>query len=261
MHAQIQSKGLQNAGRYAEARDILLSNKGRDLPSTWVLKARAEIALLELQAQMGRPRKALERLGSLAQVHESLTSRALSALAKAHRVVGDLEAAEHVARRIITAHPAPPMYILIDALLLSSEVADARGQETSAVEAATTAVQLAAADRVLLPFIPAGPRLRGLLDRHPALSNVWPLPVEDTPGRWARELPASPGGQQPSEALTEREVSILNWLTTTMTMAEIATELYVSTNTVKTHVAAIYRKLEATNRREAIARGRQLRLI
>ena len=42
-----------------------------------------------------------------------------------------------------------------------------------------------------------------------------------------------------------------------MTMAEIASELYVSTNTVKTHVAAIYRKLEANNRREAIARGRQ----
>ena len=46
-----------------------------------------------------------------------------------------------------------------------------------------------------------------------------------------------------------------------MTMAEIASELYVSTNTVKTHVAAIYRKLEASNRREAIARGRQLHLI
>jgi LuxR family maltose regulon positive regulatory protein len=46
-----------------------------------------------------------------------------------------------------------------------------------------------------------------------------------------------------------------------MTMAEIAAELYVSTNTVKTHVAAVYRKLEATNRREAIVRGRQLHLI
>lgn len=261
MHAQIQAKGLQNAGRYAEARDILLSNTGRDLPSAWVLQTRAEIMLLELQAQMGRPRKALERLESLAQVHESLTSRALLALAKAHSVAGDLEAAERVARRIITAHPSPPMYILIDALLVSAEVADARGQETSAVESATTAVQLAAADRVLLPFIPLTPRLRGLLDRHPALLGLWPLPLEDTPGRWARELPANPGDQQLAEALTEREVSILSWLTTTMTMAEIATELYVSTNTVKTHVAAIYRKLEATNRREAIARGRQLHLI
>jgi LuxR family maltose regulon positive regulatory protein len=42
---------------------------------------------------------------------------------------------------------------------------------------------------------------------------------------------------------------------------QVAAELYVSTNTVKTHVAAIYRKLEAQNRREAIARGRQLHLI
>src|SRR4029078_10509694 len=51
MHAQIQSKGLQNAGRYAEARDILLSNKGRDLPSTWALNARAHIELLDVVAQ------------------------------------------------------------------------------------------------------------------------------------------------------------------------------------------------------------------
>jgi LuxR family maltose regulon positive regulatory protein len=78
---------------------------------------------------------------------------------------------------------------------------------------------------------------------------------------WARELPADREHKQLAETLTEREISILNWLTTTMTMAEIAAELYVSTNTVKTHVAAVYRKLEATNRREAIVRGRQLHLI
>ena len=74
-------------------------------------------------------------------------------------------------------------------------------------------------------------------------------------------LPANREDQAPTELLNQREVSILNRLTTTLTMAEIAAELYVSTNTVKTHVAAVYRKLEATNRREAIVRGRQLHLI
>ena len=38
MQAQIQAKGLQNAGRYAEARDILLTDTGRELPSAWVLQ-------------------------------------------------------------------------------------------------------------------------------------------------------------------------------------------------------------------------------
>jgi LuxR family maltose regulon positive regulatory protein len=261
MAALIRAKALQSAGRYAEARDILLANTGRELPNTWVLRTRAEILLLELQAQMGKPRRAIERLESLVPVHESTAGRTLLALARAHWAARDVDAVSGVLRRIVTAHPAAPVPVLIDALLLSSEVADAEGHETRAVEAATTAVQLATADRIVLPFISAGPRLQGLLHRHAALTNLWPAALHDTPERWARALPAHREDNQLAEALTEREVSILNWLTTTMTMAEIASELYVSTNTVKTHVAAIYRKLEASNRREAIARGRQLHLI
>jgi LuxR family maltose regulon positive regulatory protein len=46
-----------------------------------------------------------------------------------------------------------------------------------------------------------------------------------------------------------------------MSASEIADELCLSVNTVKTHVAAIYRKLPATRRREAVLRARQLELI
>ena len=74
-------------------------------------------------------------------------------------------------------------------------------------------------------------------------------------------MPATSEDKALAEPLTKRELSVLSYLTTTMTMAEIAAELHVSTNTVKTHVAATYRKLEVQNRREAIARGRQLHLI
>ena len=73
MQALIRAKAYQSAGRYAEARDILLTNTGRELPSAWVLRIRADILLLELQAQMGKPQKAIERLESLARVHESMT--------------------------------------------------------------------------------------------------------------------------------------------------------------------------------------------
>jgi LuxR family maltose regulon positive regulatory protein len=261
MQALIRAKAYQSAGRYVEARDILLTTTGRELPGTWVLRIRADILLLELQSQMGKPQKAIERLESLARAHESMRSRAWLGVARAQYAARNVDAASQVLRRIVASHHAPPVPVLVDSLLLSAEIADTQGQETAAVEAATTAVQLAAAERMVLPFIPAGPRLKGLLHRHPALMSLWPAPLEDAPGQWARELPADREHRQLAEALTEREVSILNWLTTTMTMAEIATELYVSTNTVKTHVAAIYRKLEANNRREAIAHGRQLHLI
>nr|WP_304437881.1 helix-turn-helix transcriptional regulator [Terrabacter sp. Soil810] len=54
---------------------------------------------------------------------------------------------------------------------------------------------------------------------------------------------------------------VLRWLTTMMSVAEIADELCVSTNTVKTHVAAVYRKLGVAKRRDAVSRGRELRLL
>ncbi|HEU5000752.1 MAG TPA: LuxR C-terminal-related transcriptional regulator, partial [Lapillicoccus sp.] len=261
MLALIQAKALQSAGRYAEARDLLVANTGNGLPETWVPPIRARILLLELQGQLGRPLPTVERLAALARLQESTASRALLGAARARFAAGDVEGAAQEVRRIITAQPAPTVLVLIDTMLLSSEIADAQGHETAAVEAATTAVQLAAADRIVLPFIPAGPRVHALLRRHPALQNLWPAPLDDAPGQWARELPKEREDTHLAEPLTEREVSILNWLTTTMTMAEIGTELYVSTNTVKTHVAAIYRKLEVTSRREAIARGRALHLI
>ncbi|HWI01867.1 MAG TPA: LuxR C-terminal-related transcriptional regulator [Propionibacteriaceae bacterium] len=261
MAALVQAKALQIAARHAETFDVLSANKGRDLASAWNLRSRAEIMLLELEAQMGKPKKAVKRLESLAAASEWTANRALLALARAHLADRDLVAVDRLVRQIVTAAHAAPLLILIEALLLSAEVSDGQGEETTAVEAATRAVQLASAERIVLPFIATTPRIRGLLHRHPALADLWPAPIEGTPERWARELPANAENKDLAEALTEREESILKWLTTTMTMAEIATELYVSTNTVKTHVAAIYRKLEATNRREAIARGRQLHLI
>jgi LuxR family maltose regulon positive regulatory protein len=83
----------------------------------------------------------------------------------------------------------------------------------------------------------------------------WPVPLEG-PGR---ERVVSRSGLP--ESLTDRELSVLRWLTTMMSVAEIADELCVSTNTVKTHVAAVYRKLGVAKRRDAVSRGRELRLL
>jgi LuxR family maltose regulon positive regulatory protein len=46
-----------------------------------------------------------------------------------------------------------------------------------------------------------------------------------------------------------------------MSNADIAAELFVSVNTVKTHVKSIYRKLAATKRQDAVRRARQLQLL
>jgi LuxR family transcriptional regulator, maltose regulon positive regulatory protein len=69
--------------------------------------------------------------------------------------------------------------------------------------------------------------------------------------------PVVPG----TSGLTAAEQRILQLLPTHLTLSEIADELYISRNTVKSQVASIYRKLRSSNRTEAVREGRQLGLI
>ena len=61
--------------------------------------------------------------------------------------------------------------------------------------------------------------------------------------------------------LTDRELLVLRYLTSTLSNAEIASELYLSVNTIKTHQRMIYRKLGADGRRDAVRRARELRVL
>ncbi len=58
------------------------------------------------------------------------------------------------------------------------------------------------------------------------------------------------------EVLSPREFVVMTYLPTRMTNREIAAKLFISTNTLKTHVKAIYRKLDATSRSDALVKAR-----
>jgi DNA-binding NarL/FixJ family response regulator len=62
-------------------------------------------------------------------------------------------------------------------------------------------------------------------------------------------------------ALSKREMDVLHCLAQGMTSAQIASDLFISENTVKTHVRHILEKLEASNRAEAVSRAIQLGII
>ena len=64
-----------------------------------------------------------------------------------------------------------------------------------------------------------------------------------------------------SMALTAAEVRVLQLLPTHLSLGQIAEELHVSRNTIKTQVAATYRKLQAATRAEAVRRGHELGLL
>ena len=79
------------------------------------------------------------------------------------------------------------------------------------------------------------------------------LPLE----RLQRLITGRPRSQALPEPLTDREVAVLQLLQGTLSLREIAGELHLSANTIKTHAQAIYRKLGVSTRRDATMRGRE----
>ncbi|MER7008184.1 LuxR C-terminal-related transcriptional regulator [Dactylosporangium sp. NPDC000555] len=75
--------------------------------------------------------------------------------------------------------------------------------------------------------------------------------------------PPPPAARGPGERpeLTQAESSVLGMLVGFLTVGEIAGELHLSPNTVKTHIAAVYRKLGVHRRRDAVRRARELELL
>ncbi len=91
--------------------------------------------------------------------------------------------------------------------------------------------------------------------------------VPDPPGvllaRLGR-LEHEAAGRRPAalaDPLTEREGAVLSLLQGTLSLREIAQELHLSANTIKTHTQAVYRKLGASTRRDAVEKGREAGLL
>ncbi|MYW63344.1 hypothetical protein GTY65_04515 [Streptomyces sp. SID8379] len=74
-------------------------------------------------------------------------------------------------------------------------------------------------------------------------------------------VPQAQSGAPPLQPLTVRQLAVLSRLDGEVPLRQIADGLYVSHNTVKSHVRAVYRKLGACSRAEAVARGRELGLV
>jgi DNA-binding NarL/FixJ family response regulator len=70
-----------------------------------------------------------------------------------------------------------------------------------------------------------------------------------------------PKSDQPAPLLSEREREVLEAIATGSTNREIAQRLYLSPHTVKEHTSALYRKLGARNRAEAVRRAQQIGLL
>jgi ATP/maltotriose-dependent transcriptional regulator MalT len=79
--------------------------------------------------------------------------------------------------------------------------------------------------------------------------------VADLLGALCRPAPPTSESAWLAEPLTESETRILHYLATHLSAREIAVELYVSANTVKTHIRHLYQKLGVHSRCEAVHRA------
>lgn len=147
-------------------------------------------------------------------------------------------------------------------LLAQARREQASEQESAGVAALESALVLAAPEQLRQPFLSASSWLRPLLaTRIEQGTEALDFAVE----LLARLSGGGSGNRAQSRALlvplTARETNVLRYLASTLTTKEIAQKLYVSVNTVKTHQRAIYQKLGASDRRAAVAHGRELGLI
>ncbi len=145
----------------------------------------------------------------------------------------------------------------LHAWLIAALAQHGLGRFDLASEALEQALALAATEGYRRPFM-AGFPLRRLLERHLARPTAYGPLVAELLDALAQGGEAPPGLLEP---LSERERAVLRLLPALLSNPEIAGELFVSVNTVKTHIKTIYRKLDVTSRRDAVVRARELRLI
>lgn len=140
---------------------------------------------------------------------------------------------------------------------------DRAGARDRAFERCSEAVELASEQGLRRVFLDAGPEVLALVrahHEHAPTAFVRSILDRDL-GRDLDGRPASPRVAGLVEQLTDREMAVLHYLPTRLSNAEIAARLYVSINTVKTHLKHVYRKLDVDSRDGAIDRAVSLGLL
>jgi LuxR family maltose regulon positive regulatory protein len=234
-------------------------------PPSW-LRDRVVVELATLRIAQSRPDDAVAIVDGLPEPHI-----ARAELVRARAVL--LGAGSRFAPRAdaIADDPSAPPDLRVDAALSRAGLMLDHGDVPAAVAEVRHAWRLAEPEQLRRPFHDAGRALRRLLRSNPALQPVaaWlgrsTSTVVELRRPAARPLrPARPARSQPAvtvEALTERETEVLRLLSELLSTEEIGAAMFVSVNTVRTHIRSILRKLDVSRRNEAVRRARELALV
>jgi LuxR family maltose regulon positive regulatory protein len=209
---------------------------------------------------------ALAAVAAAARAGREVPLEAAVVLAEAWVLAGDRIEARRALTPALAALHAVPERTRLQAWLVDARLKYASGDPVRGRRSLESALRLGEQEQLRLPFAMARTWLRLVLWRDPALAHAHRQLLEPgliSPPGWgpAHQVPSA--GAEPAliTHLSEREREVLRNVARMLSSAEVATEMYISVNTVKTHLKSIYRKLDAVNRRDAVRRARQLELI
>jgi LuxR family maltose regulon positive regulatory protein len=217
----------------------------------WLAAAQARLGMTdEARATLTGFSAEPERMGP---IHNA---RAVICIADA-----DPATAVEVLRDIRETTPPIDAFTLVEAHLLAGTAHLHLGDRHAAAAAAEAALAAAEPDRLIFPF--AMTAATQLLDALPGHETAHGALLADILDLLRGSGPAGTDRQRssPIEDLSPTELRVLRYLPTNLTRPEIARELYVSINTVNTHIRNIYSKLGARDRSSAVQRARGLRLL
>jgi LuxR family maltose regulon positive regulatory protein len=257
--AQVRARIHAVRGDPVTALEILRAGEAdRKLPP-W-LRATAAMIESDVWLRLGEPtraRKALKSVGSNGVADPAI------GLARLELALGEpTEALRAIAGFLADDDDAVMPVSRTEAWAVDAIARDAIHDEPGALRAIERALDLAEPRGFSNPILRHGAPVRSLLRRriakgtaHRAFAGELLSILEQEPAR------RHSNGDALLEPLSDRELVVLRFLPTMMSNAEIAGEMFVSVNTVKTHLKHIYRKLDVSERRSAVRRGRELHLL
>jgi len=254
----VAASGALAEGRPAVATQIIARARSGSSVPAW-LDEQLSLAESRAYAAAGDIQAALTAAGRVGTSPEAAVT-----LARAWAVAGDGEAAQRALAPALAADGQAPDPVRVQAWLVDARLGYDSGDDGRGRRSLACALRLAEREQFRLPFVLERDWLGAVLRRDPELAGCHRLLLAPALGQDQLPAPADPAGQPPvliTEPLTEREREVLVHVSGMLNTAEVAEEMYISVNTVKTHLRNIYRKLAAAHRSEAVRRARQLQLI
>jgi LuxR family transcriptional regulator, maltose regulon positive regulatory protein len=257
--AQVRARIHAFRGDSVTAMEVLRGGGVTETLPPW-LRVSAAMIESDLWMELGEPARAR---GSLLAVESAELSDTAVGIARLELVLGEPDAAlRAVADFVADEREALMPVSQTEAWTIAAIARDTIHDEPGALRALERALDLAEPRGYSQPILRHGAPVRSLVRRlivkgtaHRAFAGELLTALEN------RTATGDSSGAPLLEPLSEREVAVLRFLPTMMSNAEIASEMFVSVNTVKTHLKHIYRKLDVSERRDAVRRGRDLRLL